>query len=299
MTASINAPVQGNSATAQPLRIPRISIATITILARKEVRDSLRNRWFILYTLAFTALALALAFLSLAGTGMDGLAGFGRTAASLINLVILIVPLMALTAGASSLASERERGTLSYLLAQPISKLELLLGKYLGLAIALTASLTLGFGLSAAIMALRGGSTDITSFLWLLSISLVLALGMLSVGFLISAITRKASVAMGAAIFLWLALEFLGDLGLMGSAIVLKLQVSELFYLSLLNPMQVFKMAALISIHASLDVLGPAGIFATQNFGPALNAIFTAVLAAWIIIPLTLAQLLFAKRGAV
>lgn len=299
LTALINTNAGDTTNAVAATRMPWISLGTIFTLARKEMRDSLRNRWFILYTVAFTALALALAFLSMAGTGMDGLAGFGRTAASLINLVILIVPLMALTAGASSLSGERERGTLSYLLAQPISKLELLLGKYLGLAFALTASLTLGFGLSAAIMATRGGSADIASFLWLVSISLVLALGMLSVGFLISSLTRKASVAIGAAIFLWLGLVFLGDLGLMGSAIVLKLQVSELFYLSLLNPMQVFKMAAMSSIHASLDVLGPAGIYASQNYGASLNAIFFTILAAWIVVPLAAAQLLFARRGAV
>lgn len=276
----------------------KLSIGTLLLFARKEMRDSLRNRWFILYTIAFSILALALAFLSLAGVGMDGFAGFGRTAASLINLVILIIPLMALTAGATSLAAERERGTLSYLLAQPISRLELLLGKYIGLAVALTASISLGFGLSAAIMAVRGGSADVNSFLWLVTISLVLALGMLSVGFLISSLTRKASVSLGVAIFIWLGLVFLGDLGLMGSALMMKLQVTELFHLSLLNPLQVFKMAALASISASLDVLGPAGIYATQTYGSALHALFAAVLIGWIMIPLALAFAVFSWRGA-
>ncbi len=291
----------------QAISIPSVSIRvhpwlnTVWTLARKEIRDSLRNRWFLLYTIAFTVLALGLAFLSMAGTGTEGLAGFGRTAASLINLVILIVPLMALTAGASSIAGERERGTLSYLLAQPITKLELLLGKYVGLAIALVASLSLGFGLSASIMALRapqGGSTDIAAFIWLIAISLVLALGMLSVGMLISTVTRKASVAIGAAIFLWLGLVFVGDLGLMGSAIVMHLRIEELFHLSIINPLTVFKMAALSSISASLDVLGPAGIYATQEYGNALTAIFASILAAWIIVPLAIAHVLFTWRGA-
>jgi Cu-processing system permease protein len=280
-------------------RESRLDFRTVLTLARKEIRDSLRNRWFVLYTIAFAALALALSFLSQAGTGLEGYAGFGRTAASLINLVILIVPLMALTAGAASLAGERERGTLAYLLAQPITRLEILLGKYLGLAAAMTAALALGFGLSATIMAVRGGGTGGSSgFLLLVGISLVLALAMLSVGFLVSAIVRKAGVAMGAAIFLWLTLVFLGDLGLMGSALVMKLPVGDLFHLSLLNPLQVFKMTALGSINASLDVLGPAGIYAMQTYGSTLNVIFAAVLAAWVIVPLAVAQILFSFRGA-
>jgi Cu-processing system permease protein len=286
------------TAVSVPGRERVIDLRTVFTLARKEIRDSLRNRWFILYTIAFTVLALGLSFLSLAGTGVEGYAGFGRTAASLINLVILIVPLMALTAGAASLAGERERGTLAYLCAQPITRAEILLGKYLGLATAMTAALTLGFGLCATIMAMRGGSSGVSGFLVLVAISLVLALAMLSVGFLVSVIVRKASVAMGAAIFLWLTLVFLGDLGLMGTALAMKLGVAELFHLSLINPLQVFKMAALSSIHASLDVLGPAGIYAMQTYSGKLAAIFAAVLAAWVVLPLAVAQMLFSWRGA-
>lgn len=275
----------------------RFNIRAIMTFARKEVRDSLRNRWFILYTIAFTILALALAFLSMAGMGEQGFAGFGRTAASLINLVILVIPLMALTAGANALAPERERGTLSYLLAQPVSCFEIMLGKYLGLSIALAAALAFGFGVSATIMAVRGGTADISSFIWLVGISFVLALAMLSIGFLISSCVSRAGVAMGAAIFIWLTLVFLGDLGLMGSALVMNLRVEDLFHLSLINPLQVFKMAALSSIHASLDVLGPAGIFATQEYGGKLNAIFGTILTVWIIAPLGIAQAIFSWRA--
>ncbi len=69
-----------------------ISLSTLWIIAQKELRDALRNRWFLLYTLAFVALSLAFSYLALAGAGIVGFAGFGRTAASLINLVLLIIP---------------------------------------------------------------------------------------------------------------------------------------------------------------------------------------------------------------
>ena len=280
-----------------PARERRIDASTILTLARKEVRESLRNRWFILYTIAFTVLALGVSSLSLAGTSVDGLAGFGRTTAGLINLVILIVPLMALTAGAGSIAAERERGSLNYLLAQPVSGMEVILGKYLGLASAMMASLALGFGTSAAMIASRSGGGDAMTFARLALLALGLSLGMLSVGFLISVLASRASMATGAAIFLWLTLVFLGDLGLMGGTLAFKLQVSELFQLSLLNPLQVFKMSALSSMHASLDVLGPAGLYATQTYGESLSAIFCAAMAAWIILPLAAAIAIFVRRG--
>ena len=276
-----------------------IDVSNVATICRKEVRDSLRNKWFVLYTIAFAALSLMLSWLSLAGTGSVGFAGFGRTAAGLINLVMLIVPLMALTAGAGSLAGEAERGTLNYLLSQPVTRLEILLGKYIGLAIALLASLTLGFGISALVIAAKsnGAGASAAGFLKLVGVAYLLSLAMLSVGFVISAMARKSGVAMAAALFLWLALVFVGDLGLMGTALAFKIHVQQLFHLSLINPLQVFKFASLGSINASLDVLGPAGLYATQTYGHWLNGIFFGVLAAWIVVPLAIAQGLFLWRG--
>jgi Cu-processing system permease protein len=165
------------------------------------------------------------------------------------------------------------------------------------LAVSLAVSLGLGFGVAAAIIAARGG-TDAAAFLRLIGFAFVLALAMLSVGFLISALTRRASVALGAAIFIWLLLVFVGDLGLMSSTVAFRLQVTDLFHLSLINPLQVFKMASLGSINASLDVLGPAGLYPMQTYGKALGAIFAAVLAAWVVVPLAMATVLFIRRGA-
>lgn len=271
---------------------------TVWTLAQKEMRDALHNRWFVLYTLAFVGLSLAFSYMALAGAGIAGFAGFGRTAASLINLVLLIVPLMALTIGAQSLAGEQEHGTLAYLLAQPVTRLEIFGGKYLGLLLSLLASLTLGFGISGLVMALNGGgASNPTAYVRLVWQTFLLSLTMLSVGFLISALTKRAGVAIGIGLFLWLTFVFLGDLGLMGTAIAMRVPIDELFLLSLSNPLQVFKMSAVLDINRTLDILGPAGIYALQEFGRALRYVFLAVMALWIIVPATLAYWRFANRN--
>jgi Cu-processing system permease protein len=99
------------------------------------------------------------------------------------------------------------------------------------------------------------------------------------------------------ALFFWLALVFLTDLGLMGSAMIFHLRVQSLFYLTVANPMQAFKMAVLGSMHTSLDVLGPAGLFATQTYGASLLWLFTATLVTWTILPLASAWALFSWQG--
>ncbi len=273
-----------------------MNMKAVTTLMQKELRDSMRNRWFILYTIAFTVLALGLSFMALSGAGIVGFAGFGRTAASLVNLVLLVVPLMALTVGAQSLAGEQERGTMGYLLAQPVTRLEVFVGKYLGLALALLAALTLGFGISGLVMA-GNGAANPWSYIQLVGLAFLLALTMLSLGFVISAFTRKAGVAIGISLFVWLAFVFVGDLGMMGTAVAMRLTISELFWLASVNPLQVFKMASVLLINATLDVLGPAGFYALQTYGSAVMALFLGILAAWVIVPLTLAYLRFHKRG--
>ncbi|RMF87897.1 MAG: ABC transporter permease [Nitrospinota bacterium] len=270
----------------------------ILVLMQKELRDARRNRWFLLYTVVFTGLALALSWLSLAGVGTYGFAGFGRTGASLINLVLLIIPLMGLTLGALSLSGERERGTLLSLLAQPVTPLEVLLGKYLGLALAICAALGAGLGFSGLLMAGQGGTADAGAYLHLVLLAVLLALTSLSLGVVISAAVRKGATAIGMALFLWLVLVFLGDLGLMGTALVLRIPIRDLLWLSFFNPLQVFKMAAILAMHSSLEVLGPAGLYAVRLYGERLLPLLLSILGVWTLIPLLVAYAIFHRRGA-
>jgi Cu-processing system permease protein len=83
----------------------------------------------------------------------------------------------------------------------------------------------------------------------------------------------------------------------MGSALVMDLSVERRFTLALLSPLQVFKMAALESVRASLDVLGPAGLYAQLTHGDSLPALFAGVMAVWILLPLAVAALIFVRRS--
>lgn len=280
-------------------RVPPGLARNVMTIAGRELRDAVRARWFVLYTLAFAGLGLAISLVSATATGGSGLASFGRTTAGMINLVLLVVPLMALTAGAGAIASDRERGMLQYLLAQPVSRLEVLLGKYLGLAGALLACICLGLGACAAVLAWKGMGTNPAAVLWLAGLSFGLALAMLSCGVLISTLAGRASVAVGTAVFAWLTLVFVSDLGLMAGAMALRMRIEQLFVLSVMNPLQVFKMWSLHAADASLDVLGPAGLYATEEYGNWLHALFAACLLAWIVVPLAAAAVILSRRSPI
>jgi len=271
--------------------------ANVATLGRRDLRDALSSRWFLLYTMAFAALGLCVSFVSASSAGGSGLAGFGRTSAGLINLVLLVVPLMALTAGAGGIAGERERGMLAYLLAQPISRWELLAGKYAALATALAMSICVGFGISAVVMALRQPNADASGLLSMVGLTILLALAMLSIGVFIGVCCRRAAVATGVAVFVWLMLVFATDLGLMTGTMAMRLSIETLFGLAVASPLQAFKMWSLQNVDASLDVLGPAGLYAQLEFGHSLQLLFAGVLIAWIVIPLLFAGFVFNRRS--
>lgn len=274
-----------------------IDLRNIETIGRKELRDALRNRWFLLFTVAFGGLALALSALIQPTVAGLQLASYSRTAASLINLVLLFVPLIGLTLGAANLVNDRETGALAYLLSQPVTRAEVLLGKYAGLALALTTSLCLGFGIAGFALAWQGRVQDAGGYLFTVLLSCLLGLVMLGVGFALSATAQRTSAALGGALFLWLMLVFIGDLGLMGTAIVTRLPIEGVFYLSALNPLQLFKMASILTIQANLEVLGPAGLYATAQFGAVLLPMMIAGLLLWIAVPLMLALRLFNREG--
>ncbi|OGP85575.1 MAG: copper ABC transporter permease [Deltaproteobacteria bacterium RBG_13_65_10] len=271
---------------------------TVLTLARKELRDALRSRWFILYAVAFAVLALGLSALSLGGADLVGFAAFGRAAGGLINLVALIVPLMALTIGAQSVAGEAERGTLGLILAQPVSRAEVLAGKFLGAALALLGVLTAGFGVSSLILGASAAAAAPPGLLaWLIGTAFLFGLAMLAVGFLISTTTTRAGVAIAVATFTWLGLVLLGDLGLMGSALMMKLSTGTLLGLAISNPVQAFKITALIGLNATLDLLGPAGMYAVTVYGRGLARLLLAILLAWTLVPLLVSGLIFGRRS--
>ncbi len=277
----------------------KLDIKNINLIAHKEILSSLRNKWFLLYTLVFAALSLALSLIGLSGLEVYGVSSFGRTTASLINMILLFVPLMGLTLGAMSISYERERGTLLYILSQPITYLEVLLGKYIGLALSILGSLILGFGLSGFVIAIKGGTADVSGYLFFILITFLLALVSLSIGMFVSSFFKKYDTALGVSIFIWLFLVIFSDLGIIGTSFLVNLDINQVFYFSLFNPLQVFKLSAIFSLRNNLEILGPVGIYAVRSFGSGLQFFLLANLLTFSLIFVWLTHKLFKSRGAV
>jgi len=271
-----------------------LELNKILLIGQKESRESLRNRWFIVYAVSFSALALLLLFIGSSKSTIGGYTGFGRTAASLINLILLFIPLISLTIGSIAISVERENKTLPYLLSHPVSKSEILLGKYIGILISIWLTLIFGFGISGIVISTQGIGQGLSGYIMVMLLSGLLASSFLSIGFIVSVMSSRTSKSVGIAVFLWLAFLIFGDLGVMGSAISMDLGPQKLFFLTAANPAEAFKIASILTLSQRVEILGPAGVYAVRVFGETLVfIILLSVLFFWTLIPLMISALHF------
>ena len=84
------------------------------IIAQKEIRDNLRNRWVLAATILMFALALALGFMGSTPTGSVKVDPLTVTVVSLSSLSIFLVPLIAMLMSYDALIGEIERGTVFF-----------------------------------------------------------------------------------------------------------------------------------------------------------------------------------------
>src|SRR5215831_18450418 len=104
--------------------------ALLTI-AQQELTIGLRSRWILGFGTVFGALSLAISYFGTVTAGAAGLQGFERTAASLLSLVLYLVPLLGLVLGTLNIS--RDGAANELLFAQPVTRSEILFGRVLGL----------------------------------------------------------------------------------------------------------------------------------------------------------------------
>lgn len=271
----------------------------VLVIAGKEVREGLRNRWVVAATLLLAALALALAFLGSAPTGTVGASPLAVTVVSLSSLSIYLVPLIALLLAFDAVAGEVERGTMALLLACPVLRWQVILGKFLGHTAILAFATAVGYacgGLAAALGGPEGGSGQWGAFAAMIGSSILLGAAFVAIGQLASVLVRERSTAAGVAIGVWVFFVLLYDMTLLGVLAADKGEtISGAMFqvLLLMNPADTYRLFNLAGFESVRAFSGLAGLSEYGVLGPAS---LLAVMVAWIAVPLLLAGLAFQRR---
>ncbi|MCK4706105.1 MAG: ABC transporter permease [Gammaproteobacteria bacterium] len=270
----------------------------LLILAMKELRDGLRNRWIAAAIIVLGTLALALSMLGSAPTGSVNVNALDITVISLASLSVYLIPLIALMLSFDALVGEFERGTMMLLLTYPVTRWQVIMGKFLGHVMILFIAIFAGYGGAFLIMiALNGGSAEgWQAYVVMMTSSLVLGAIFVALGYLLSVLVKERATAAGAAIGLWLVFVVLYDLILFGVLLADEGQVigQELFsVLMLISPTDAYRILNLSMFEGVSQAAGIAGVATGAGMS---STVLITVMLLWMIAPLVSTLLVFQRR---
>lgn len=232
-----------------------------------DIVESLRARWFLIYTTVFGGLVVLLFAYGLAESRIMGFTGLSRLLLTYIQLTMAILPVFVLITTVRSVAGDREAGVFEYLLSLPVSLSAWYWGKMLGRF--LMVFLPVFVAMIGALLwgVIKGADVPWAMLVYYTGLLMVLAWCFLGIGMLVSTIARSSDVAQGAAFVVWLTLLLFLDLILLGVMIREQLPAETAVAIALVNPLQVFRTASMMLFDPQLVLLGPSAYVILDNFG--------------------------------
>jgi len=271
----------------------------LLLVAGKEVREGMRNRWVVAATLLLATLALTLAFVGAAPAGRIGAGALEVVVVSLSSLSIFLLPLIALLISHDAIVGEMELGTMLLLLSYPLSRWQVVFGKFLGHVAILGAATVIGYGAAAVALAAAGepiGGASLRAFGAMIGSTILLGAAFVALGTFISALVQARGTAAGIAVGLWLFSVLIWDMALLGLLVADQGQTigaALLDALLLLNPADAYRLFNLTGLPNVREFSGMGGVAAGSGLtGPVL----LGALAAWVLVPLAAATAVFARR---
>jgi ABC-2 type transport system permease protein len=237
------------------------------LTAKLDVVESLRARWFMIYSLVFGGLVALLFAFGLTESRVLGFIGLSRLLVTYIQLSMAILPIFVLISTVRSVAGDREAGVFEYLLSLPVSLFAWFWGKLLGRYLVVFLPVFLAM-LGATLWALfKDIEVPWTMFLYYTGLLAAIAWCFLGIAMLLSTLARSTDVAQGAAFVVWLVMLLFLDLILLGVMIQERAPAELAVALALVNPLQVFRTAALMLFDPQLIILGPAAFVIFDHIG--------------------------------
>lgn len=269
---------------------------TLLVVAGKEFSDGMRNRWLLAITVIFAVFSLGLSYFGGVVNGVTGVSNLPSTIASLSSLAVFLIPLIALLLCYDSFVGEKEAGTLLLLLTYPLSKSQLLLGKFIGQGGIIALATLLGFGSSAVLLSFHHEWLAVLSaFALFIASAILLGWTFAAMAYLISLNVSEKSKAAGIALVLWFVFVLVFDLALLAVLVGVEEGLSQQLLSSImaLNPTDLFRLLNLVSLQMG-EQTGVLSVAA--NAGYSMPTLLVLALS-WVAAPLLLAMFSFNRKS--
>ncbi len=254
-------------------------------IIKYELHDLLRSKWLLAYGIFFW-ISTDILF-RFGGSG-------GHVVLSLMNIVLILIPLVALLFGMIYIYNSRE--FIELLLTQPVDRRNMFWGMYLGLAFPLALAFVAGVGIPMLYSRIDAQSQ--MAFINLLVSGIVLTFIFCGLAFYFSNRFEDKIKGLGLAVLVWLFFILIYD-----GIIMLLLFIFADYPLdkisiafSLLNPIDLGRIYLLMQLDVAA-LMGYTGASFSRFFGSNAGIFISlGVMFLWIIIPGLAAKRLFLKK---
>ncbi|HNS16781.1 MAG TPA: ABC transporter permease subunit [Bacteroidales bacterium] len=234
---------------------------TIWILTIQELKQSMRSKWFWIYSLLFGGFVAVMFALGITESQIIGFVGLSRLIVTFMQVCIVILPIYVLITTARSVVGDRETHVMEYILSLPMSFSSYFWAKLISRFIEVFTPVFIAL-LGATLWGLII-KIDVPWDLFALYSGLlaVMVFSFLGIAMYVSTFSSTQNMAVTTAFILWLVLVAFLDLILMGVLLKMKVEPAVVIGLGMLNPLQVFRTAALALFDPQLTVMGPASYY--------------------------------------
>lgn len=233
----------------------------LLLIAYLDLKESLRAKWFLIYSLVFGGLIALFFIAGITESQVMGFSGLSRLLLMYIQITIVILPIFILITTVRSISGDRDNHTLEYMLSFPISLSQYYWGKIIGRFVTVFLPVFLAMVIAVIFGAMKGAEVPWSLFLLYAGLLFALTSSFLGIAFLVSSIVRSSEMGLGVAFFVWIFLLSFLDIALISLMMQNRINDGVIIAIALINPMEVFRVAAISLFDPELTVMGPVAFY--------------------------------------
>ncbi|MFP4051371.1 MAG: ABC transporter permease [Thermoplasmata archaeon] len=276
----------------------------IFVVAKKEFKSNMKNRWIILLALIFFGLTVLVSFYG-SSRGEDEWRNLEQTILWMSTYMEYIIPIFGLILGYGSIVREKEKGSLQLILSYPVDRGEVLSGKFLGLWGVFTVCISSGLALGGVIIGSRVSFLYWGDYYLFILASVVLGGVYISIALMLSVIFDDSMSAMSCSVFvlflfsfLWLGMMYaLAEMTFGWSAMEAGTPPKWYFGLQLLNPTLIWFTLLALNIPTfrawALEFGGNEPVGAASFYD---TWVMFGILMIWIAVPLLIGEFILKRK---
>lgn len=247
----------------------------LMLIAYLDLKESIRAKWFLVYSVVFGGLIALFFIAGVTESQVMGFSGLSRLLLMYIQVTIVVLPIFILITTVRSISGDRDNHILEYMLSFPISLKQYYWGKIIGRFATVFLPVFFAMVIALVIGVFKGASIPWGIFFLYSGLLFSLSLAFLGIAFFISSVVKSSEVALGLSFFVWIFLLAFIDIALISLMMQNRLSEELIIGISLLNPMEIFRVAAISLFDPELTVMGPVAYYILDNVKQSLLVLFS------------------------